>query len=78
MNSGTDSRKSSSVVVIDATTSVFGSIDATTSPYSDSSATSALAPESFSRSSTSRSFHIGLIDTMIPPAFQVAIIVRRN
>ena len=48
------------------------------SSYSDSRHTSTLAPESASRYSSSRALFIGLIDTMIPPAFHVATMASTN
>ena len=59
-------------------TSVSGTTPAATLSYSASCVMSARAPESSSRSRSSRSLFIGLIETMIPPAFHVATIAITN
>ena len=79
-NSRSSSRvwKSSSLVVRTSRTSVSGTTSRATSSYSASRDTSTVAPESFSRYDSSRTRLIGLIDTMMPPAFQAATIEMTN
>ena len=64
---------SSSEVVITVRTALSPTTAAATSRYSPCRHTSTVAPESCSNPSSSRSRFIGLIDTAMPPAFQVPI-----
>lgn len=75
---GTSSRKSSSEVVITVRTSVSGTTSRAASCQSDSSVISAAAPESDSCALSSLCLSIGLTETMMPPAFQVASIAIGN
>ena len=79
-NSRSSSRvwKSSSLVVSTRRTSVSGTTSRATSPYRDSRESSTVAPESCSRYDSSRFRLIGLIDTITPPAFQVATMATTN
>jgi hypothetical protein len=65
-------------VVITVRTAVFATTFDATSRCSDCRATSTVAPESVSSSVSSRSLFIGLIDTAMPPAFQVPICAMTN
>jgi hypothetical protein len=62
---------SSSEVVMTVCTSVLATTLEATSRYRPCRLTSTRAPESLSSSSSSRSRFIGLIETAMPPAFQV-------
>ncbi len=75
---GTPSSKSNSDVVITVRTSTSGTTSRATSSHSVSSVTSATAPESLSNAVSSLRLSIGLTETMIPPAFQVATIAIGN